>query len=365
MKGVDIMDLVNQIVIHKYFGDGKIIEQSGNYLTIIFDIGEKKFNFPDSFKDFLRAKDKTIDEQIRIFLMKFEEEQKRVNAEKEHMQRLQRQKATAQTSSISKKNNKSAAKTYPRANIAFKCNFCDGGESDEQVGFNGVCSDDIIINNIKIEHRTWCNSEDCPCLSYYNGEISRTELDEKCMDGGLVCYESQMLREWKALAGIVQHGENKGKPMKLNQVQPNSLCILTTRNPQSSEMDRYIFAAFLVDETYAGDGRDEGYVSTSSEYKIKLSPKEARLMRFWDYHSNDNQPETAAWSSGLHRYFKDEQAAQILENIMLLKKGTKDEDLARKFFEHFCNINSLDMDAIPEPFGALKRKHVNNKTFNN
>lgn len=350
------MNLLGQMVFHKAFGDGKVTEQSEIYLTIAFDIGVKKFVFPDSFKDFLRAKDSAIDENIRIYLEKFEEEQRQKKIEKEQEQELLRQKLTTHRPPVSGKANKSAAKVYPRANIAFKCNYCDGGQSDEQIGFNGACSDEIIYNNIKVEHRTWCNSEDCPCLRYYNGEISRAELDENCIDGGFVCYESQMLRDWRALAGIVQNGENKGKPMKLNQVQPNSLCILTTRDPQSSEMDRYIFAAFLVDETYEGDGRDEGYVSTGSEYKIKLSPDEARSMKFWDYHSNDNQPEIAVWSSGLHRYFDDEQAAQILKNIMLLKKGTKEEELALRFFEYFCDINAIDMESIPKLSGALKRE---------
>ena len=73
-------------------------------------------------------------------------------------------------------------------------------------------------------------------------------------------------------------------------MQRNSLCVLTTRNPGSCESDRYIFGVFLVDETYEGDGKDEGYVTTNSKYKIKLSPKEAESMLFWNYHSNSNNP---------------------------------------------------------------------------
>lgn len=355
MKGVVEMKLINQIVTHKTFGEGKIIEQADSYLTIAFAVGDKRFVFPDSFGLFLKVKDPQIDEQISELLKKQTVEREIKAAEKlielEKLNRMQIAKVTSSSS----KTSKISAKFHPRANVAFKCNFCDGGQSSEQIGFNGACSDKIINNNIVIEHRTWCNSDDCPCLHYHNGEISREELDEICSNGGFVCYESQMLRDWKALAGIVQHGDNKGKPMKLNQVQSNSLCVLTTRDPQSSEKDRYVFAVFLVDDTYEGDGHDEGYVSTQSEFKIKLSPEEARSMKFWNYHSNDNQSERAVWSSGLHRYFEDEQAAQILKDITKLKKGTKDENLSQRFFEHFCSINSIDMDAVPEPFGALKK----------
>lgn len=146
-------------------------------------------------------------------------------------------------------------------------------------------------------------------------------------------WETYMVEQiWKAMAGIVQHGENKGKPMKLNQVQTNSLCVLTTRDPRSKEEDRYIFAVFLVDDSYEGDGRDEGYVSTTSEYKIKLTPTEARSLLFWNYHANDNHPEVAVWSSGLHRYFQDEQAVQILRDIAIIKRGTDEEVLSERFF---------------------------------
>ena len=183
-----------------------------------------------------------------------------------------------------------------RPNIAFKCNYCDGGASDECVGFNGVCSDVIIRNNIEIEHRTWCNSDTCDCLLYLEGEITREELDSRMQDSGYVCYESQMLREWKAMAGIVQNGERKGQPMHLSQVQTNSL------DPNIEENERYIFAVFLVDSSYDGDDTDEGFVTTRSEYKLKLSPAETHQMLFWKYHANSNHPDIAAWKSGLHRY---------------------------------------------------------------
>jgi hypothetical protein len=167
-----------------------------------------------------------------------------------------------------------------------------------------------------------------------------------------------MLRDWKALAGIVQRGEKKGQPMKLNQVQTNSLCILTTRYPGSTEKERYIFAVFLIDESYEGDNYEEGYVTTGSKYRIKLSPKEAHSMLFWNYHSNDNRPEVPAWNSGLHRYFDDEQAVQILKDISIIKKGTPDENLAKEFLHYFITINNIDLESISEKKGALTRNGI-------
>ncbi len=327
------------------------MQLDGDKLTVAFISGEKKFIFPDAFNGFLMAKNPELSKKIQEYIAEFESVKQKELQEKQNAAAIERQLYTDQKEFRSPRK---SVKTIQRSNIAFKCNFCDGGQSDEQIGFNGVCSDDLIHNNIIIEKRTWCNSEDCPCLHYHNGDMTREELDSRCKDDGFVCYESQMLREWKAMAGIVQHGENKGKPMKLNQVQTNSLCILTTRDPRSKEEDRYIFAVFLVDDTYEGDGRDEGYVSTTSEYRIKLTPTEARSLLFWNYHANDNQPEVAVWSSGLHRYFEDEQAVQILRDIAIIKKGTDEEVLSERFLQHFCRINGVDFSTVKGLSGALK-----------
>lgn len=347
------MDLLNQIVIHKAFGEGTVIKQNENYITVSFNIGEKMFAFPTAFDGFLQAKDKAISNQIKTMLDEFvtAEQSKEQEKKKEQELKFHRESEGGTNKFLKRKNN-----THPRANIAFKCNFCDGGQSKYQVGFNGVCSEELIYNNIEVEHRTWCNSDDCPCLHYHNGEITRDELEARCEDGGFVCYESQMLRDWKALAGIVEHGENKGKRMKLKQVQSNSLCVLTTRDPKGIEEQRYVFAAFLVDDTYEGDGYEEGYVSTNSEYKIKLSHEEAHKMLFWNYHSNNNNADAAAWNSGLHRYFEDLEGAQILRDIAKVKKETPDEELAERFYQHFCKINGVDISSIGDLKGALKFK---------
>lgn len=347
------MKLIDTRVKHKAFGEGIIIGEEDLNLTIKFENGEKKFQYPDCFYKFITAVDSKKSEVIRLDIerrKKLEEEEKQ---EKARIEELERQNQIQQKNTG--KNKKKKVKVYSRENIAFKCNFCDGGKSDKQIGYNGVCSDSIIQDNIEVKKRSWCSSDDCACLDYLKGDIDRSELDSLCSDGGFVCYESQMLRDWRALAGIVQIGERKGQPMKLHKVQKNSLCILTTRDPVSTESERYIFGVFLVDETYQGDSQDEGYVTTKSKYRIKLSPDEARKMLFWNYHANDNRPEVTMWSSGLHRYFEDEQAVQILKDVASLKQGTDEEKLANEFVSHFAKINGVDINSISEKNGALKR----------
>ena len=75
-----------------------------------------------------------------------------------------------------------------RANVAFKCNYCDGCTESGAVGFDGICSVEVMRYNV--EHRTWCSSADCPCKQYSDGQISRTELYDKFSDKDFECYES-------------------------------------------------------------------------------------------------------------------------------------------------------------------------------
>lgn len=335
------MNIIGKEVIHKKWGCGTIIGLDGNTLVVHFESKDTKFIYPDAFKQYLTLVDPDAAAQIDAELAKAEEHKKT-----EFAARI----AVPVEVPIEKVRK---YKRVDKPNVAFKCNYCDGGIKENEIGFYGVCSDAIIYNNIEVEHKTWCSSEECPCMQFMNGQITRQELEDVLANGDLICYESQMLREWKAMAGIVQNGDRKGQPMHLNGVQSNSLCILTTREPYTTEEDRVIFAVFLVDQTYDGDDLDEGFVSTHSKFKIKLTTEQAHHMPFWRYHANTNQPENAAWSSGLHRYITDVQAAQILRDVVEIKKGSGDEALAKEFFDTFCTITKIDETSLPEPRGAL------------
>lgn len=341
--GVKIVDLKGKVVMHTIFGEGEISKIDGDYIIVSFYGEGKRFKYPEAFETFLTIKEKNIESEINDLINKKKvEEQKEIEKRKESYIKITKPKKRVKK-----------VKELPKANIAFKCNYCDGGKSSNRVGYYGACSDKMIKHNIGVEHKVWCSCDESPCKKYYDGVITRRELDNQCKEDGFVCYESQMLKYWKAYAGVYHLGENKGKPMKLKQVRANSLCILTTREPNMNEEDRYIFAVFLVDETYEGDNTEEGYVTTSSKYKIELSPKEARRMKFWMYHANTNNPKRTAWNTGLHRYFQDLEGAQILRDLAYIKRGTKDEGLAKDFLNHFCIVNGVVLETVSKPNGAI------------
>ena len=330
MKGV--------IVRHKLWGEGTVIEQTDSTIKVRFSNGrEPGFVIPDAFDGFLTTDDAKLLKQV---------------AKQKAIKEAEKQRAIAsvkKTEPVKPIKKEKRVRKVERANVAFKCNYCDGGKTATCIGYKGVCSDEMIHYNIEKAKHVWCGS-DSPCRKYLEGEITRAELDNQ-----FVCYESTMLTEWKASAGVVQNGENKGKPMKLLKVQNNSLCVLTTRLPNMTEADRFIFAVFLVDESYEGDGRDEGYVTNHSKWRIELKQKEAQKLLFWNYYWNANAPTKVAFGTGLFRYFGDIQAAQILRDIVNAKRKGKEKEFAQEFLQHYCALVGLDENDIPPCAGALKR----------
>lgn len=345
------MELCGEIVEHKAFGRGKIVGFANNYITVLFDESgaEKKFAYPAAFGAFLELQSKSFLKQIeedKNAIIQKEAEDKRIKEEREKME-----------IAIKSKNDgaKHLKKSSDKNNVAFKCNYCDGGNNKETIGFKGACSDDTIKYNINVAKYAGCCGKESTCYKYLNSEISREELNDSSKEDGFICHESQMLRFWRAYTGITQSGLNKGKPMTLRNVSTDSLVLLTTRLPYAKDKERFIFAVFLMDENYEGDNRDEGYVGSNPKFRLQLSLDEARQLKFWDYYFNPNKPEKIIFGSGLHKYLTDIQAAQVLKKICEIKKGTLEEELSKEFLEHYCRIKNLEIDKLSVPNGALKR----------
>ena len=357
MAGIDMAGIK---VIHKVFGEGTVKALSGGYITVQFEIGEKQFTYPKAFDGFLSTEDPgllaDLEEWKRIELEKkarFEEAARQ--AELKRQEEKARQEELARAAAEARRKN-DAVRERPvirnhgaeGSNIAVKCNFCDGGSSDECVGFRDVCSDECIRYNIEHAKHVWC-STDSQCRKYYDGKITRKEIDMV-----FSCYESKMLVDWKCYAGVIRNGYDSGRPMKLLNVKKDRLAVLTTRDPDTNDRARYIFAVFLIDEYFEGDGKDEGYVQCHSKWHIELKPDEAHQMLFWNYYVNQNAPERIVFGSGLHRYLSDIKAAQILRDIVRVKKDSEGKAFAEEFFAYFSRLAGIDVNSLPEPRGALR-----------
>lgn len=356
------MKLNDEIVYHKYFGKGYIVKHDDNCVSVLFENSKKikEFKYPESFGPYIELDNQKLMKEIET--KKRKKESEIIEREKEEREKLeQKVKEQAKTK---KSNNKEARKQTPKnkdmSNIAFKCTYCDGGKNKTNIGFYGLCSDATIRYNINVAKHVWCSNENSYCNSYLDGEITRKELEFFVKKDGFVCYESKMLRDWEASAGYHHNGKNKDKPMTIRNTNSNSLALLTTRLPYEQEMDRIIFAIFLILENYEGDSMEEGHVKANPTYKIQLSIEEAKKLKFWDYYFNRNKPETIKFGSGLHRYISDIQAAQVIKRVCEIRKGTSEEMFAVGFLEKYCSLKQLDLNKIPEPIGALR----NNKLAN-
>lgn len=352
------MELCGEKVRHKTFGGGEITAFGGGHVTVLFDMNkeEKQFVYPSAFDCFLVLIDSSLGARIRedsSIALQIEAENRRVLEEAKRKER-----EIARVTAEIKAGKTGTSKVSTVSNIAFKCNYCDGGKELNSIGYKGVCSDSMIRHNITVAKNVWCKQPENVCNKYLHGEMTREELNsfyESTESKGinLLCYESQILSEWIARAGITQTGESKGKPMSIKRAKPNSLALLTSKLPGQEDLDRFIFAVFLIDENHFGDSTTEGFLEANEKYRLQLTLEEAKEVKFWDYYFNPNKKEKITFGSGLHRYFTDIQAAQVLKKISKIKKGTKDEGLAEDFLEYFCRIKKIDIDTIPRAQGTL------------
>lgn len=332
-----LYDIIGKNVFHKKFGTGIIVSKNDNaIISVQFDDAEKKFAFeyPDAFeKQWLITDDAELKAQAE--------------------QDIQQKKSDVQKS---KKNISSVnhalkmgykPKTGEPSNIAFKYNYCDGGETEEYFGFDGICSNKMIQYNIEVKKRAWCSDVSCLCKQYKDGKISKSELENY----DYVCQEGSFFKEWCANA---ERDIRKDKPRKILQARKNSLAILTTQKPCDTGEKRFIFAVFLVDEYFEGDDNKSGYVKANPDWRIELKKKEAYQMLFWKYHANKN-PNSILWGSGVVRYISDDEAVQILRDVVNVI-APEDKHYAQEFLQYYCEINRINEADVPPPNGALLRK---------
>ncbi len=344
-EGGIMKELLNKDVKHKKFGNGKVTEIRGNIISISFENITTNFSFPEVFKEHLSLSDKVLSEKIKDLIEIKEQDELEAQLLEEEKRRksitpCMIQKTTKHEGRVL------APKPSTKGNIAFKLNYCDGGRTDQQIGFNGVCSDKIIKYNIYEEERAWCSNRRSDCYDHYISFNPNRKKFEGLMgddpDGYYVCYESQILRSWRAGAGET----SSGQPKRIRKAQHNRLAILTTILPYMEEEERIIFGLFLIDDIFQGDNEESGYVASNSRYRIKLSMDESKQMKFWNYYTNSKDSSIASWRTGLFRYLEDEIALRILCDVIKLKQDKIEKELAEELLNHFLKVNGIDSSLI-------------------
>ena len=330
------MNLIKKEVIHKNLGAGHIVALTDKIITVQFGEKQMRFSFPSAFNDFLTLQDKSLQHDIDLLR---DNENYAVNRHREErLSEFESRFTYVDTTKPDKL--KQEKKIRDKSNIAIKCNYCDGGRSETTFGYHGVCSEELLRENVAVIRRPWCSSSACECKKHLNGEITRKELDKKNSDGSFVCYESRLLRDWVASAGRHQSEKRKDKPIKMTNARVNRLCVLTTKRANELEQDRKIFAAFIISEVEVGDEKVEGNVHAHAEHRIDLTLEEAEQVRFWSFHKNKSKPEVPFWGSGLVRYLTDAQSTNILKGMMEAAVDPAKKAHILNVLEYYCKVTA-------------------------
>lgn len=357
------MNLVNKTVIYKPFvgkrEEGEIVLLNETYVYVEFNSEVRQFPFPAAFDGFLKFKDAKLQTEVEALIAeKKEADTRKAAQEREAKLRAMEEAKKAEEERITAEKRKANPTTYDRHadenNLAFKCNFCNGGCSADCLGFKGVCSDEQIKYNIEKKKRAWCSNNDSPCKKYLDGTITRAELDDLNENGTFVCYESRMLLDWKAEAGddLDENGVHKAR--RITGASKDSLAVLTTELPTiPNGKDRVIFGVFITGIVDEGDDIKAGYVKAKGDYHIELTTAEAKKMKFWNYYKNPNSPEKIQCGTGLYRYMTDSACARILADIVDIKSYPAQKAHAQKVLEHYCALKGIDINNIPEADGAI------------
>ena len=172
------------------------------------------------------------------------------------------------------------------------------------------------------------------------------------------CYPEERhraLSEWTVFSDEIKSGKNQGKPNKPIRLHQNSAVLLTARDSAMPEKDRRILGVYMVNEEFTGRQCEDGMVPSHSVYRLPLTEQESAQMHFWKYYINEKTPDKMTWNTGKYRYFDNLWMAQILRDIVSLKSDPKEKELAQQFFGHFCKMNQIIEQEIPQPDGALMR----------
>ena len=355
------MNLINQTVFYKEIGKpevkGKIASiVNEKYISVELPTGNRTIAFPSSFEKLLRFENKELQTEVENLIAerKAEAEAKKREEREAKLRAFEEAKRAEEERIAAEKRKKSAAtdRHADENNLAFKCNFCNGGCSESCLGYKGVCSDEQIKQKIK-DGRAWCSNPDSPCYKYVNGMITREKLDALNANGTFVCYEARMLIDWKAEAGEDVDDNGVHKARRITNASSNSLAVLTTTLPQTSGKDRVIFGVFITGVVDEGDDVKAGYVKAKDDYHIELTPGEAKQMKFWSYHQNPNNAKSTQWGSGLYRYMKDSTCVRILEDIVKIKTDPAEKAHAYKVLKYYCALKGLDVKNVHAADGAI------------
>ena len=209
--------------------------------------------------------------------------------------------------------------------LALKATYNDGGaHPGGLVGYRDVCSDRVMLDNVRVRKMTNCSAEGGPCRVF----VDRNFKGKRPRLGSVPswCYESTLLSTspWCFSSGMYHHGPRAGEPMPITNVEPGDIAFLTTLTPGSPQPARFVFALFRIARVNAPHWGGRGILSDGN-LEILLPDEMAPSVRFWDYFTNKGGREF--WGTGLHRHLNEASTRDLLANLLSLLGDREERDI--------------------------------------
>ncbi len=83
------MNLINEEITHKVFGEGDIVDQDESFITVKFNDGIKKFIYPDAFGKFITLQNRETSKSLKKIISKREMEKEQLEKKREEEKRQQ------------------------------------------------------------------------------------------------------------------------------------------------------------------------------------------------------------------------------------------------------------------------------------
>lgn len=208
--------------------------------------------------------------------------------------------------------------------IAFKVTYNDGGANRGLFGFNGVCSNQNMLVNVRQRKMTNCSDEDNPCRWFVDRNFSgRRPTSGNCYEAHL--FEKQRLEFG---CGFFHNGPKKGKPIPVHGVEKGDIAFLTTLLPEKQQHERIVLACFRVAKE-PKFRENWGYmVESDGTMDVRFPEDVAVQMNFWRYFQN--QDESKLWGAGLFRHLTQTSTETLVGDLLGLLGDHPQRDVLLK-----------------------------------
>ena len=234
---------------------------------------------------------------------------------------------TGEAKPKSERDREEGARARP-AGIAFKVTYNDGGAQGGMIGYRGVCSDRIMVQNVEVDRKVWCSNAENQCRRY-------CDAGRKGPRPRVPCYESELLRRkpMRFRTGVYHTGQREGEPIPIDvdKVGKGKIALLTTVPPERAEKDRIVFGCYRVGEVGTDD--DGHFVESDGTMDVVVPEDIAMECRYWDY-QQANRDGSRFWGSGLFRYLDDDAVQRFVEDMIFrLGDGSERDVIVRALGE--------------------------------